>query len=85
MRFKDLCFYALIVLGVAAWSGSIAWTFLLMMCLLEVWEKKVQQTQTLLVRLCKRLSASIYKRCSAVANSRERAIMDMVGRSLVLL
>lgn len=85
MRFKCFCFYALIVLDVAAWSGYIVRTFLLMVCLLEVWEKEVQQTQTLLVKLCKRLSALRKKRCSAVDNSRERAIIDIVGRSPVLL
>lgn len=98
MRFKDLYFYALIVLGVAAWPGYIVWTFIPMVHLLQVWENKVQQTQTLLVwenkvkqtqtllvKLCKWLSSTREKRCSAVANTRERAIMGMVGRSLVLL
>lgn len=41
MRFKDLCFYALIVLGVADWSECIMCTFILMMHLLEAWKKKV--------------------------------------------
>lgn len=41
MGFKDLCFYALTVLGVADWSEYIMCTFLLMMHLLEVWKEKV--------------------------------------------
>lgn len=41
MRFKDLCFYSLIVLGVADWSEYIMCTFILMMHPLRVRKEKV--------------------------------------------
>lgn len=79
MRFKDLCFYGLIVLRVAAWSGYIVWTLILMVHLLEVWEKKVEHSQRLLVKLRKWLSIQRGKKVQWLIPEKEPFCVWLAG------